>query len=389
MHKNYNNSYTFDLSMTNDCNFRCDYCVERGFYVSEYLKTNDINSICNKLILLYNDDYFKFLGIDSLNIGFWGGEPTVNWAGIEQVIDKLKSINTTYSLFTNGYLLDDYIINYIKHINETDSEFNIQISYDGEPLQSKRRHHRADENSAQKIRDNILNVFNAEIPFHLKSTVTFEDFKDLYEAYLDIKKLNESIGTYLNHSITLDYSLPTLESINENDLEKYRLDLEKNLLLIARDEIPRVLNGEKSIFTWFDIYDNNRKMCGAGHKYQSIDVDGSIYTCHGCLYADNKSDHFICNIIKDDLNDITDKLKNQNTLFNDVCDKKYDCEDCDALICYRCNSVKYITSNKESYKDRWLDFKQHTKLCNIYKTASNVYAMFLKVIKERQKNEVI
>ena len=49
---NNNNSYTFDISLTNDCNFQCVYCIERRYFKPEYLSDN-LKRKLNELTFLF------------------------------------------------------------------------------------------------------------------------------------------------------------------------------------------------------------------------------------------------------------------------------------------------------------------------------------------------
>ena len=65
-------------------------------------------------------------------LGFYGGEPLLAFSLIKNIVAFLKAKNkkynkrSTFSITTNGYLLNDEIIQFLN-----DSKFHIVISYDG------------------------------------------------------------------------------------------------------------------------------------------------------------------------------------------------------------------------------------------------------------------
>ena len=371
------NTYAFDLSLTNDCNFQCVYCIERGYFRPEYLSIENAKLIANQLKKLYDSEYFKSIGIDTLSISFWGGEPTLNIDAMKCIVEELKEYKVIYGIFTNGYLLTTELLDYIKKINEK-QQFHIQISYDGGPLQDNCRKCSLIESTYDIIANKIRTVSKTKIPFHLKSTASFKYFKYLYDSYLDICNLADELEIDLKHSVTLDYSPQTLNKLNLDQIEDYKKDLEHNLLQIAKNEKKRILENKNSVFSWFDVEDKqNRALCAAGHKFYTIDTDGSIYTCHGCLYSEKQKEHIICNIINDSISDVVHKLQHRDNLFNNICDETEYCKDCTTHICFRCNCIAYESSNKKDYIERWKDFSNQKILCDIYKMTSNIYLSLL------------
>ncbi|UFX83292.1 radical SAM protein [Candidatus Absconditicoccus praedator] len=107
----------FEIVITNGCNKRCPYCdinFERGFIKNEVVD-NFIKSIRN---------YDGELG--GIHINFFGGEPLLGKQHIDHVLKSLEEIKTkiTYSLVTNGWLIDDFII---ERIYKYDIKVDISI----------------------------------------------------------------------------------------------------------------------------------------------------------------------------------------------------------------------------------------------------------------------
>ena len=385
---NNNNSYTFDISLTNDCNFQCVYCIERGYFKPEYLSVENAKLITTKLKQLYNSEYFKTLNIQHSHLGFWGGEPTLNLDAMKIIVEEMKGYNVSYGIFTNGYLLTDELCQYISDVNKH-QYFEVQISYDGFKLQNECRKCSKVKSTGILVKNAIQKVYDFKIPFHLKSTLSFQYFKYLYESYLDICDISDMLKLEqpLKHSITIDYSPQTLEKLSQDNIEEYTKDLEYNLLQIAKNEKQRYINNLHTVFSWFDMDDfKKRAKCGAGKNFFTIDTDGTIYTCHGCIYSNKIKEHTITNIINKPIESVINLLQKQDNYFSDITmDEPEYCKDCETQVCFRCNCIAYEYSNETEYKKKWKDFSNQKALCKIYKMVSDIYISLLASINQSIK----
>lgn len=395
----YNNRKIFalDINLTQDCNFACKYCMERGYFKPNKLESKVYKELCNKIDYLLSDksDY-----CNHICIGLWGGEPTLNREAIEYIFKhniEYKD-NIDYKLFTNSVLIDEYLelFNLLKDNNQS---IEIQVSYDGLPIHNLNRIDRNHKQTGKLVRDNIIKLTKLGLSFHLKSTITFKDMSHIYDSYKDICELSDECNE-INHSCiltyapTIDYSLMTYNTLNDDNVKEYLKVFEEQLLLIAKDEYERVVNLSKpSILHWFrdftNIDDRSRAFCGAGNRFKCMDIDGNIYACHGCLFSKNLKEHYHCSIF-DSNKDFENLLKSTDSIYN-VYINKYvnnepiECQQCDSLVCTSCNSVNYELSNKKSYIDRWWDNNTQPYLCKFYKLVSNILrALNLKYIKSKQ-----
>lgn len=125
------------LEVTADCNLRCKYCFFSEYYsdtrelISEKLSFNDAKKAL---------DYFFNFNIESLKknplitpaITFYGGEPLIDFPLVKDVVkyidDNYRSYftNITYSLTTNGLLLNKDNISFLLNNN-----FLTHVSLDG------------------------------------------------------------------------------------------------------------------------------------------------------------------------------------------------------------------------------------------------------------------
>lgn len=125
------------LIVTEACNFRCKYC----FYSEQYDYSRDHGNTMmkweiakaaidyyfefNKKVLKYNPNFKP-------TVGFYGGEPLLNWDLIKQSVEYIKKNYThyfkkvSYTVTTNAYLLDNEKSEYL-----LSNGFSIAVSLDG------------------------------------------------------------------------------------------------------------------------------------------------------------------------------------------------------------------------------------------------------------------
>jgi len=112
-------SFTFIL--TESCNFNCSYC-----YQKKGLRQLEVSSLEKAL-----DFFLPFLKDESY-INFTGGEPLLAFEQVSKAVDCTKKKNKKekkqigFSLTTNGFLLDDEILEFLDQ-----NKFSLMLSYDG------------------------------------------------------------------------------------------------------------------------------------------------------------------------------------------------------------------------------------------------------------------
>lgn len=124
------------FEVTDACNLKCKYCGYGEFYSGYDERENRSLSFDNaKALLDYMTDYWnspKNIHVNKeIRIGFYGGEPLLNFPFIEKVVAYAKQIPLKYNSFafgmtTNGVLLDKHIDYLVKN------KFHTLISLDGD-----------------------------------------------------------------------------------------------------------------------------------------------------------------------------------------------------------------------------------------------------------------
>ena len=121
------------LIVTDDCNFRCKYCIysENYFYSKRIKNTNMPISVAKASVDYYfnnNKESIKYNPLIVSSIGFYGGEPLCNWSLIKDIVKYSQKYdpNCYFSITTNGLLMNEEKIKFM-----LDNNFSISVSLDG------------------------------------------------------------------------------------------------------------------------------------------------------------------------------------------------------------------------------------------------------------------
>lgn len=137
------------LQVTRDCNFKCRYCL--------FSSDNKIGRRHEKINMSWNTakesvDFLYDHSKDSqdISLGFYGGEPLLNFDLIFEVLkyteSKFKTKKIKCYMTTNASLLNDKIVDFLVY-----HDFNLTISLDGpENIQNKHRKFHANGNDTFK-----------------------------------------------------------------------------------------------------------------------------------------------------------------------------------------------------------------------------------------------
>lgn len=163
------NTFILVISPTIECNFGCKYCFE-----TRRPEVWD-NELRNKLINFVSDISKK---VKSLHVGWFGGEPTLEYDNIKNMTEIFKDIcknnNCDYSasITTNGYLMSQEKIDELERlcINK------IQITIDGdEEFHNIKRPLRNGDKTFDKVFNNLLNIIDKNIKVILRINIDDEN----------------------------------------------------------------------------------------------------------------------------------------------------------------------------------------------------------------------
>ena len=174
--KNIANTKQIVVQVTNKCNLKCAYCVDGKSY-RDLLEKDRIflsEKVCEKFIKSVIELHNTTLNESSSEvvfIGFYGGEPLLNFKLIERIVELTQKMQTNflkirYSMTTNGTLLDRYIDFLVKQ------NFILNISLDGSENDNSFRVFSNGKKTFNSVCKNI-NLIRYTYPTYYESNVSF------------------------------------------------------------------------------------------------------------------------------------------------------------------------------------------------------------------------
>lgn len=285
-----------NLQVTQDCNFRCRYCSfsGSGYYDRTHCDKSMSIDVAQKSI-----DFLKSNSseIKNVRIGFYGGEPLLEFPIIQKVVEYSKSVmpekDISFYLTTNSTLLTDTMLSFfIEH------GFQMAISLDGpEEVHDKYRRFAINgQGTHAQVIKKLKMIFDKNFDFYqnnvrITAVVDSDQDKKSLEQYF-----NEGIFKYTKINFSpLDSSKTDLKrnakqsflnSYKDNILKSYinnyiqtEGDVEiENSLLFANsgeyDDFLKALARKTNL-----VKAHHSGPCIPGHSKMLITVDGELYTC--------------------------------------------------------------------------------------------------------------
>lgn len=359
-------TFTLEITTTALCDLSCTYCFE-GEKTDKRRLDNDLPIIFKRIDeLLADEEWFQY-HYDSLNISFWGGEPTLNPNFIIEIMNRYRdNENIEFHIYTNGFNLK----NITKILDNVDtSRLQIQVSYDGKLINDKYRLTKNKMATSNQVLNTLYELSQRNVSLSLKSTLPIENMETLSSTWLEFQQLYEMFAKkcpnfHVSYSPTIDYVTKVSDEEKEAALKVFREEFMK----IARYEVEFYKKYQRHLCSWFGGEDK-RKHCSAGLNMAAIDQTGDLLACHGAIYSPHKEE-LKSATIKDD--DFLAKLKAFSRGFEKPTSKiAKSCQDCVATTCMICPVVSFEKSQKEDYYDKWLD-NWSNNLCSFFKTFGEI-----------------
>lgn len=210
------------FEVTDACNLKCKYCAFSDLYTGyDTRKNNFLDLNAAKTIIDYLAEFWKKHMSDlfprRLNIGFYGGEPLLNFNFIQEIITyvekkQIAGRNLSYSMTTNGTFLDKYI-DYL-----VEKDFALLISLDGDRKgQSLRKYH----NGKESFDDVYANtkMIQERYPSYFQTRVSFNA---VLHSMNDIPSLYKFFKTHFG-------KIPRISPLTDTGINKEYLDVYEDL----------------------------------------------------------------------------------------------------------------------------------------------------------------
>lgn len=346
-----------EVMLTYNCNFRCAYCYEKE---SNYENKNISDEVVEKTFQ-YIDWALNTNQVSTIGINFWGGEPTLQMDKVEKFVYRyVNEPRINFALITNGSNPDP-VIKLTNYCNTNGNiKFRPQISYDF--ACQDRRVLKSGKSSKELVKKAIKKFVDTNTLFYLKSTILYEDLWRIEEYYDEYKKLEEELGVHLSLGITPD----TTCYWGGSDLE-FDIMMKKFHSGMVR-VLDKVLKNNEYNFNFFSE-EPNREICSVGNGYFCVDIDGSIYPCHGIIYLPNHEQYKQGSI-------------DERKIFDLTCDNFVEpekCQKCDTRFCYKCNAHTLARSKLDKFDQKWVDYANNEKHCRIHKEISKFQYAMMKI----------
>jgi uncharacterized protein len=351
--KSINNIHQVVFEVTEKCNLNCVYCAYGELYsgneerikVQRNLKKEDAISLLEYLYPIWQEQEQTGLP-QKINIGFYGGEPLLNFSLIETIVQWTKERSTPqivfgYQFTTNGLLLHKYIV----FLVENDFIINLSLDGDEENMSYRVDHH--GENCFNRVFDNIMAI-KKEFPDYFEKNVIF----------LAVLHNKNSVEQVCNFCMTHFSKIPICSNLTDNGVHPQKRYLftemhETNSIKLskkvdkARTRAGIGLIGTAHflrIFSGFHFYDyNNLLLKEESNEVRRFPAGACIpfsreifMTINGNLYPCERLDacYTMGNIHNTPLLDVAQIASRYNQYFKIItptctdCERNFSCSKC-------------------------------------------------------------
>jgi uncharacterized protein len=272
------------LLIAQRCNMRCVYCYGDG---GEY---GEKGMMSLETAFQAVDWLIDISGsAEHLNICFFGGEPLLNFAVMKEVVPyarekgEEKGKRFTFSVTTNGSLLNDEIISFIK-----DEDIRPMISFDGPPeYQNRNRPFRNGRGSYDRIYANIQRL-RVALPYLGARAIVCGD-ADPFRVKASAAEAGFSTCSLGSASPVILKPRQDSQSVDGNCRERalermlsYKRQLIDELIEVIRERKVNIQCPPTLLHAITNMCAGKRHYygCGMGRGLAGISIAGDIYPCH-------------------------------------------------------------------------------------------------------------
>ena len=365
--------FTLEITTTALCNMACTYCFEGLKINKQVLTTPKVEALKSKIKELLESGWWN-KRFDSLNISFWGGEPTLNHELIVDIMQTFQEDDRIdFHIYTNA--LDRGRMD--KVLDNVDTKkLRVQVSWDGDVINRKYSVQGVGTDTTQRVLENMKYLVRRGINTSMKATVPLESMEDIESSWDSYHRLHNEMGkdgSMITYAPTIDY----VNELPKVDLEKSIATFRAGMLRVAKKELAFHKKWGHFLCTWFDGSED-KVHCASGANMVAVDVTGKTYACHGSLYSPNKDamgsgsimDHDWINTLKGETEKYAFAIKSVPEI----------CTDCVATTCMICPVVSMDNSKKEGLMDQWTD-RWVNNMCGYFKTFGEIDRAVMKQIR--------
>ncbi|MCB0746019.1 MAG: radical SAM peptide maturase [Ignavibacteriae bacterium] len=363
------------FEVTDRCNLNCTYCAYSDFYKDYDERTGKLLSEAValnalKYVLKYLKSGKNSSSEDhSLNIAFYGGEPTLNVEVIRAVINYVadNDIKVHYTMTTNSVLLKKYIKLFVEN------NFNLLISLDGEEKNNVYRNFFNGKNSFNKIYKNLIYV-KRNYPEFFNNNISFNCVLNGTSNIIEINRFfKKEFGKLPQYSEISRVGVDKNKIEEFNKVFKSKNDCFDNLAWNQKKETldaPERIKSMKFLFNYSNNFYNEFIQIGNNHNKKRKLPTGTCLPFDRKFYVSVNGKILPCQMI--DQKYYYGKINNELVDLDlshtaDVTNKMYDklkdqCEKCYNLI--TCGSCIYTNLIENGDKIYCANFTSHSSFIN-------------------------
>jgi len=263
---------TFYISLTHNCQLRCNYCYTGEKYHKPISKETILKSIA----------FILDFPMQELNFGFFGGEPLLEWELLQFATyemereAKLRGIVLRKTFTTNGVLLDDKKVAWLR-----EHAFYMVVSLDGnEQMHNTHRVYADSSDTFKDVKAGLLALQKLYTPkeYSVISVVTPQNItylnasvKYLHEV-LNVKNIRLALNYFTEWGEETKSYREVYHALGHYVIERYREDKEITIDIID-EKILTQLEGCGS--------------CSFGEMKIAVAPSGNIYPCERLIAEDS------------------------------------------------------------------------------------------------------
>lgn len=283
-----NKNFCVHILPTTACNFKCVYCYQSGIEKQHFLDSSKAQRVIG-----YITEYIADKNIETATVVIHGGEPTMNWGVVPEIMQaidslfKIKNISYNTQIVTNGFNLSIEKAELLSKYNWN----RLQVTIDGpKEIHDKRRPLLNNGGTYDRIVENLKNIQNNNLIEKISIRLNFDEtnWRQIKEY---LPKLKELFGTdkivlsfgYVSDTIsnTSAEEFISINGLKDDGIAKVYAKLYKEAISLGY-QMPDLF-----------MYDG---MCTAKLKNALvISADGNIYKC---LSGVGRQEFVVSNICK-------------------------------------------------------------------------------------------
>ena len=283
------------LQLTQNCNFRCKYCIyseEHNVRQRSHSTEHMSWEVAKKAV-----DFLWSHSVDSksVNVGFYGGEPLLEFPLIRRVVEyceeRFYGKDLTFTITTNGTLLSDEIIHYFEA-----HDISLMISLDGpKEINDKNRVYADGRGTYDVVMERIarLKVIAPEYAKRLQISMVMDpenDFDCINAIYLEGDTLDRMgiMPSIVDRDYDGDEVAFSEEYTWKYEYQRFLAVLahwgrfpEEKVSPIAQYSLAAALDDDRLIGTSTGLrsIDSPSGPCVPGQMRLLVDVNGRLFPC--------------------------------------------------------------------------------------------------------------